>query len=57
MPYFVAFFMLPGVAFANSSMTDFLFIQLLCKAIFAGPHCFLRENFLAPFLISADAYT
>jgi len=49
MPYFVAFFMLPGVAFANSSMTDFFFIEILCEAIFAGPHCFLRENFLDPF--------
>ena len=25
MPYFVAFFMLPGVAFSNSSMTSFSF--------------------------------
>ena len=24
-------------------------IQLRCEAIFAGRHCFLRENFLAPF--------
>ena len=25
MPYFVVFFMLPGVAFSNSSMTSFSF--------------------------------
>ena len=39
MQHFVAYFMLPGVAFSNSSMTSFSF----------NFFCSLRENFLAPF--------
>ena len=49
MPYFVAFFVLPGAAFSNSSLTSF-FIQLQCEAVFAGCYCFMREIILAPCL-------
>ena len=36
--------MLPVVAFSNSSMTSFSFNSGANSAIFAGRHCFLREN-------------
>ena len=43
MPYFVAFFMLPGVAFSSSSMTSFSF-NSDAKRFFRLP-LFLEGNF------------
>jgi len=48
MPYFVAFFVLPGVAFSNSSITSFSFDSDAKR--FSPAAIVLGEKFLSTFL-------